>query len=136
MYGTLIQNCICRDIIFNKLWEYVYIDSNLRRIFLEAMEPFILNDQLTSIPPAILQHFVNTYENTGKLQVIFVDNFYPNQINFKHLPTVMIFSNQIINVSGPGGMYHSFRHRFIGFTSSCSSVLGAWSLWCHNFCTQ
>ncbi|KAK6630795.1 hypothetical protein RUM44_002964 [Polyplax serrata] len=85
------------DIIFNKLWEYVYIDSNLRRIFLEAMEPFILNDQLTSIPPAILQHFVNTYENTGKLQAL--------EACIIHLDIGSLDLHQVVQVCWAHGLY-------------------------------
>ncbi|KAL0270958.1 UNVERIFIED_CONTAM: hypothetical protein PYX00_008218 [Menopon gallinae] len=58
------------DIIFNKLWESVYIDPVTKTIYLESLEPFILNDQIICIPPAILQQFVNCYEQTGKLQAL------------------------------------------------------------------
>jgi len=72
----IFVNCF-REVLFSTLWDCVYLDSEKKSIFLYSLEQYILNDQLTEIPPAILQQFVMCYKQSAKYQVIiFIINYY------------------------------------------------------------
>ena len=42
----------------------------VRAVYLEALEPFILSDQLCELPPAIGQEFVSHFALRGKLEAL------------------------------------------------------------------
>jgi vacuolar protein sorting-associated protein 8 len=88
---------IFRDIVFTRLWENVFLDPVSKVIYLESLEPLILNDQLTFIPPAILQQFVNCYEQSGKLQAL--------EACIIHLDISSLDLHQVVQICWSHGLY-------------------------------
>lgn len=58
-----------RDTLYNKLWEAACIYPISKAVYLESLEPHLLNEQLTDIPPSIVQEFVQHYCNSKKFMV-------------------------------------------------------------------
>lgn len=65
------NNCylFLSDILYNKLWESVSLYPLSKAIYLEALEPHLLNEQLPDVPPQITQEFVQHYCNQKKFMV-------------------------------------------------------------------
>ncbi|XP_068082015.1 vacuolar protein sorting-associated protein 8 homolog isoform X2 [Anabrus simplex] len=67
-----IEYCIeldVMDILFGRLWESCSAPT-AQGVFLEALEPWLLNDRLRTVPPGVMQAFVKYYEKEGKLQAL------------------------------------------------------------------
>lgn len=54
---------LSRDLLFDTVYEKACVNPVSRYVFLECLEPFILNDRLRSISPMIVQQFVEHYQN-------------------------------------------------------------------------
>ncbi|KAK9476316.1 Golgi CORVET complex core vacuolar protein 8-domain-containing protein [Lipomyces japonicus] len=48
------------SILFGNLYE-LFEDANLRGVYFETLEPYILNENITSIPPAVVKELINIY---------------------------------------------------------------------------
>ena len=71
------MHCIDFCILINRtdlLFEYIYDrfseNDAAKAVFLECLEPYILNDSLKIMSPAVLKDFVSHYERCGALAVI------------------------------------------------------------------
>ena len=51
-----------RDILFGPIYDRFQQDSIAKGVFLECLEPYILNDTLTSITPGVMKDFVDHYK--------------------------------------------------------------------------
>ena len=76
-YSTNVSRCVkvaveadFQDFLFDKIWDTFSDDSLCRGIFLEALEPYLLDDRIVSMSPTISQYLLSHYENKGKLQAI------------------------------------------------------------------
>ncbi|XP_063851088.1 vacuolar protein sorting-associated protein 8 homolog isoform X1 [Scylla paramamosain] len=74
-YTQLVPLCVrvavgagLRDVLFGRIWETFSEDAISKGIFLEALEPYILNDQLAEISPSISQCLLSHQEASGRLQ--------------------------------------------------------------------
>ena len=52
-----------RDILFGTIFDKFSQDSIAKGVFLECLEPYILNDKLNSVTPIVMQDFVEHYKN-------------------------------------------------------------------------
>jgi len=57
-----------RDILFGSIYDRFSTDPIAKGTFLECLEPYILNDRLTFITPAVMKDFVSHYEQKGMVQ--------------------------------------------------------------------
>ncbi|XP_071822429.1 vacuolar protein sorting-associated protein 8 homolog isoform X2 [Apostichopus japonicus] len=51
------------DILFGTIYDEFSADMIAKGVFLECLEPYILNDKLTSIPPHVMKDFVEHYRD-------------------------------------------------------------------------
>ena len=58
------------DFLFGCLYEYFSADSVAKATYLECLEPYILNDTLTSVTPGVMKDFVEHYESRGSLAAV------------------------------------------------------------------
>ena len=56
------------DLLFTTVWNTFDQDPFSRAVFLECLEPYILSDQVTRVPPAIVQQYVAHYEAREKFE--------------------------------------------------------------------
>lgn len=54
--------------MFGSAYDRFHGSAAARSVFLESLEPYILNNVLTSVTPNIMQDFVNHYQSKGLLQ--------------------------------------------------------------------
>lgn len=59
-----------RDILFGRIYERFSADVIAMGTFLECLEPYILGDKLTSIPPSVMKDFVDHYQSRGMLESV------------------------------------------------------------------
>nr|XP_045621529.1 vacuolar protein sorting-associated protein 8 homolog isoform X2 [Procambarus clarkii] len=74
-YSQLVTLCVqvsvganLKDVLFGRVWETFSEDAISKGIYLEALEPYILSDQLADISPSITQCLLAHQEVCGKLQ--------------------------------------------------------------------
>ncbi|CAL4079363.1 unnamed protein product [Meganyctiphanes norvegica] len=74
-YTQVVPHCVSVsvgagliDMLFGRVWETFCDDAISKGIYLEALEPFILNDQLAEMSPIISQCLLSHYELSGRLQ--------------------------------------------------------------------
>ena len=59
------------------MYDAVNVDTMAKDIYLDALEPYILNDQLKMIPPQITQDLVSHFEQKGRFEVnLFIIQFF------------------------------------------------------------
>ena len=74
---TVVTSCVDHcllvgrtDFLFGCLYEYFSADSVAKATYLECLEPYILNDTLTSVTPVVMKDFVEHYESRGSLAAV------------------------------------------------------------------
>ena len=74
---TVVTSCVDHcllvgrtDFLFGCLYEYFSADSVAKATYLECLEPYILNDTLTSVTPVVMKDFVEHYESRGSLTAV------------------------------------------------------------------
>ncbi|XP_052234778.1 vacuolar protein sorting-associated protein 8 homolog isoform X2 [Dreissena polymorpha] len=58
------------DILFGRIYERFSMDVIAMGTFLECLEPYILDDRLTMMPPGVMKDFVTHYEQKGMLESV------------------------------------------------------------------
>jgi vacuolar protein sorting-associated protein 8 len=58
------------DFLFGRLYDRFSADAIAKAMYLESLEPYILNDTLTSITPIVMKDFVDHYEQRGALTAV------------------------------------------------------------------
>lgn len=53
---------VSRNLLFGEIYERLSSDVIARGVFLECLEPYIVSDRLTSVTPAVMQEFVDHYQ--------------------------------------------------------------------------
>ncbi len=56
------------DMLFGPIYERFSSDAIATGTFLECLEPYILNDRLSSITPVVMKAFVDHYQQKGMVQ--------------------------------------------------------------------
>lgn len=68
-----VDNCLLvkqTDFLFGRLYDLFSMDSIAHAVYLESLEPYILDDTLTTVTPSIMKDFVDHYEKRGALQAV------------------------------------------------------------------
>lgn len=92
------------DVLYNKLWETVCIYPISKAVYLEALEPHLLNEQLSNIPPGIVQEFVQHYSNSGKFLAL--------EACVVHIPVTSLDFHQVMSVCWEHGLYDAIIHLY------------------------
>jgi len=58
------------DLLFNEIYDRFSSDVTTKAVFLECLEPYILNDSLKTMSPAVMKDFVDHYERCRALGAV------------------------------------------------------------------
>ena len=70
---SCVDHCLLvgrTDFLFGCLYEYFSADSVAKATYLECLEPYILNDTLTSVTPVVMKDFIEHYEGRGSVVAV------------------------------------------------------------------
>ena len=73
------------------MWETFNCDPFSLCVYLESLEPYLLSEQVTELPPAIAQHWVTHYSNRGKMEAL--------EATIQHIPVHCLDIHQVSNRS-------------------------------------
>lgn len=103
-FGEAVPPCVhaCmaikrKDVLFGKVWETFQLDPFGRAAFLEALEPYVLSDQLRNLPVAVCQELVRHYEAVGKLQAL--------EACITHLNVTSLDIHQVMSLCWKQGLF-------------------------------
>ena len=71
--STCVDNCVVVDrteFLYQHLFDCFSRDAIAKAVYLESLEPYILNATLTSVTPAVMKDFVDHYQEKGSLQTV------------------------------------------------------------------
>ncbi|XP_071103447.1 vacuolar protein sorting-associated protein 8 homolog [Haliotis cracherodii] len=85
------------DILFGRIYDRFGEDVIAQGTFLECLEPYILGDKLTSIPPSVMKDFVGHYETREML-----DNV---EACIVHLDITSLDIHQVVHLCWDHGLY-------------------------------
>ena len=67
---SCVDHCLLvgrTDFLFGRLYDHFSADSVAKATYLECLEPYILNDTLTSVTPVVMKEFIEHHESCGAL---------------------------------------------------------------------
>ncbi|GFT81859.1 vacuolar protein sorting-associated protein 8 homolog [Nephila pilipes] len=70
---TCVEYCIAvdkKDFLFGKMYENFQADPLALGVYLESLEPYILDGRLKSMTPQIVKEFVNYYNEKGRFEAL------------------------------------------------------------------
>ncbi|XP_033098288.1 vacuolar protein sorting-associated protein 8 homolog [Anneissia japonica] len=85
------------DILFGPIYERFNQDITANGVFLECLEPYILNDRLTSITPAVMKDFVDHYQMKGMVQNV--------EACIVHMDVASLDIHQVVSLCWSHGLY-------------------------------
>ncbi|EPS74414.1 hypothetical protein M569_00339, partial [Genlisea aurea] len=104
--GVAVEFCIHikkTDILFDDILAK-FAEAQQKETFLELLEPYILKDMLSSIPPAIMQALVEHYSGRGWLQRI--------EQCILHMDILSLDFNQVIRLCREHGLHRALIYLF------------------------
>ncbi|KAK7082685.1 Vacuolar protein sorting-associated protein 8 [Halocaridina rubra] len=103
-YTQMVPLCVkmavganLRNLLFGRIWETFCEDAISKGIFLEALEPYILSDQLSDMSPSITQCLLSHQETCGRLQAA--------EACIVHLDVTSLDLHQAMTLCWTHGMY-------------------------------
>ena len=69
---------------------------------MESLEPWLLNDRLSAVPPSITQQFVSHYERQGMLEAL--------EACIVHLDVASLDIDQVMRLCRSNGLYDAMIH--------------------------
>ncbi|KAJ8019457.1 Vacuolar protein sorting-associated protein 8-like [Holothuria leucospilota] len=85
------------DMLFGAIYDQFSRDTIARGVFLECLEPYILNDKLTSIPPHVMKDFVEHYRDKEMV---------PNvEACIVHMDIASLDIHQVVSLCWAYGLY-------------------------------
>ncbi|XP_069107470.1 vacuolar protein sorting-associated protein 8 homolog isoform X1 [Argopecten irradians] len=90
------------DILFGRIFERFSADMIAHGVFLECLEPYILADKLTSIPPTVMKDFVDSYEGKGMLENV--------EACIVHLEITSLDIHQVVSLCWGHGLYDAILY--------------------------
>ncbi|XP_077997967.1 vacuolar protein sorting-associated protein 8 homolog isoform X1 [Glandiceps talaboti] len=90
------------DILFSTLYEKFSEDTIAKGVFLECLEPYILNDKLVSITPIVMKAFVEHYELKGMLQNV--------EACIVHMDVASLDIHQVVSLCWAHGLYDAILY--------------------------
>ncbi|XP_049808749.1 vacuolar protein sorting-associated protein 8 homolog [Schistocerca nitens] len=97
-----VEYCVSLDVmdlLFGKLWDTCSNDEGMKAVYLESLEPWLLNDRLRHVPPIISQQFVSHYENLGNLQTL--------EECLVHMDVASLDIHQVMGLCWSQGLYNA-----------------------------
>ncbi|KAK6181620.1 hypothetical protein SNE40_009442 [Patella caerulea] len=85
------------DVLFGRIYEKFGEDIIAQGTFLECLEPYILSDKLTAIPPAVMKDFVTHYESKSMLDSV--------EACIVHLDIASLDIHQVVSLCWNHGLY-------------------------------
>ncbi|KAK4298989.1 hypothetical protein Pmani_028696 [Petrolisthes manimaculis] len=85
------------DVLFGRMWKTFSEDGVAKGIFLEALEPYILSDQLPDMSPSITQCLLSHQEASGRLQAA--------EACIVHLSVISLDLHQAMTLCWSHGLY-------------------------------
>ncbi|XP_014767622.1 vacuolar protein sorting-associated protein 8 homolog isoform X2 [Octopus bimaculoides] len=103
-YQGIVPVCVdyclcleCVDILFGRIYDRFGMDVIAKDTFLECLEPYILDDKLSSIPPTVMKDFVEHYEGKGMLESV--------EACIVHLEVTTLDIHHIVHLCWNHGLY-------------------------------
>jgi len=90
------------DLLFDSVWNTFQQDPFSTAVYLECLEPYILSDQLTTIPTNIVQQFVSHYHARNKLEGL--------EACLTHLSVMCLDIHQVMSVCQQHLLYDAIIH--------------------------
>jgi len=90
------------DILFDSVWNTFQEDPFSTAVYLECLEPYILSDQLNTIPTNIVQQFVSHYHARNKLEGL--------EACLTHLSVACLDIHQVMSVCQQHHLYDAIIH--------------------------
>eukprot|EP00090_Calanus_glacialis_P010435 TRINITY_DN18820_c0_g1_i1.p1 TRINITY_DN18820_c0_g1~~TRINITY_DN18820_c0_g1_i1.p1 ORF type:complete len:1423 (-),score=489.80 TRINITY_DN18820_c0_g1_i1:146-4273(-) len=90
------------DHLFDSVWNTFQEDPFSSAVYLECLEPYILSDQLTTIPTNIVQQFVSHYHARNKLEGL--------EACLTHLSVMCLDIHQVMSVCQQHQLYDAIIH--------------------------
>eukprot|EP00092_Neocalanus_flemingeri_P016376 GFUD01017725.1.p1 GENE.GFUD01017725.1~~GFUD01017725.1.p1 ORF type:complete len:1407 (-),score=439.03 GFUD01017725.1:187-4407(-) len=90
------------DLLFDSVWNTFQQDPFSSAVYLECLEPYILSDQLTTIPTNIVQQFVSHYHARNKLEGL--------EACLTHLSVMCLDIHQVMSVCQQHQLYDAIIH--------------------------
>ncbi|GLH03603.1 Vacuolar protein sorting-associated protein 8 homolog [Gryllus bimaculatus] len=99
-----VEYCIeleATDLLFGRLWD-AFADTDARGIYLESLEPWLLNDRLQTVRPDVMQAFVRHYEQQNRLQAL--------EACLVHVEVSSLDVHQVMSLCWAKGLYDAIIH--------------------------
>ncbi|XP_070570211.1 vacuolar protein sorting-associated protein 8 homolog isoform X2 [Ptychodera flava] len=90
------------DILFSTIFDKFGADMIAKGVFLECLEPYILNDKLVSITPTVMKEFVEHYELKGMLQNV--------EACIVHMNVSSLDIHQVVSLCWAHGLYDAILY--------------------------
>ena len=117
LFEDLVTVC-CRACIALQDFEFLFEDlfqqydeAGISKIYLQQVEPFILDDQIRHVPPRITQRLLCLHEEDGR-------PFYAERIIW-HIDPVCLDINQAIHLCQKYGLYDALIHVYTRALRDC-----------------
>ena len=117
LFEDLVTVC-CRACVALQDFEFLFEDlfqrydeTGISKIYLQQVEPFILDDQIRHVPPRITQRLLCLHEEDGR-------PFYAERIIW-HLDPVCLDINQAIHLCQKYGLYDALIHVYTRALRDC-----------------
>ncbi|XP_022112058.1 vacuolar protein sorting-associated protein 8 homolog isoform X1 [Acanthaster planci] len=86
-----------KDILFGPIYDKFQQDSIAKGVFLECLEPYILNDSLTSITPVVMKDFVDHYKTRMMIHNV--------EACIVHMDIASLDIHQVVSLCWAHGLY-------------------------------
>lgn len=93
---------LASSLLFDQIYPTLSPYQPARSIFLEQLEPHLLNDRLPSVPPSVMQQWVAHYEEIGRLEAL--------EDCVTHVEVSSLDLHQILTLSGHAGLYSAYLY--------------------------
>nr|XP_006819234.1 PREDICTED: vacuolar protein sorting-associated protein 8 homolog [Saccoglossus kowalevskii] len=90
------------DILFGTIYEKFSEDTIAKGVYLECLEPYILNDKLVSVTPGVMKDFIQHYEMKGMLQNV--------EACIVHMEVASLDIHQVVNLCWTHGLYDAILY--------------------------
>ncbi|KAL5005898.1 hypothetical protein ScPMuIL_017056 [Solemya velum] len=139
---TLLLNRI--DVLFGRIYDRFGEDMIAKGTFLECLEPYIVSDKLSSVPPSVMKDFVDHYQAKGMLEsveacivhleVASLDIHQVCSLDMMHgtaADMLLCVSNSVVsNLCSCLEMISEVLHKNIAILMCCGQTLNAWVFQC------
>ncbi|GAB1606858.1 vacuolar protein sorting-associated protein 8 homolog isoform X3 [Argonauta hians] len=108
-YQGIVPVCVdyclcleCVEILFGRIYDRFRMDVIAKDTFLECLEPYILDDKLSVIPPTVMKDFVEHYETKGMLESV--------EACIVHLEVTTLDIHHIVHLCWNHGLYDAILY--------------------------